>query len=202
MILTLALPAIEKMINHALTTDPDARAKIASIQNQLIEINCTDWKIKFYIVCTDHELQFEKKISRAANTTITGTLNNFLLIFIKGADTKTLFTYPIDIDGNTHNIEVLRDAFKNLDMDLEEKLSHFIGDALAHQICFRAKEAQKTLKNTNEKLMYQTKEYIYFEAKHFPTRGQVEKFYTDSAKLRDDVERLEAKMSLGIESAL
>lgn len=196
MILTLLLPALEKIINHALKADPDAIKKIARIENQIIEIHCEDWRIQFYIICTAGELQFEKKVQREANTIIKGTLNNFLHIFMRGGDSKTVFQYPIDIEGNTHNIEVLRDAFKNLDIDFEEKLSHFIGDTLAHKICFQIKDAKKTLKNTNEKLIDQAKEYIYFESKNLPTRKQVEQFYDDVAKLRDDVER----MSIIVES--
>lgn len=190
MILTLLLPALEKIINRALKTDPDAIAKIAGIENQVISVHCEDWRIQFYIVCSARELQFEKKLNCKANTIIKGTLNNFLHIFIRGADSKILFQYPIDIEGNTHNIEVLRDAFKNLDIDFEEKLAHFIGDTLAHKICFQIKESKKALKNTRQKLIDQATEYVYFESKNLPTRKQVEQFYDDVATLRDDVERM------------
>ncbi|MCX7121560.1 MAG: SCP2 sterol-binding domain-containing protein [Gammaproteobacteria bacterium] len=192
MILTLLLPALEKIINTALKNDPDALEKISSLENQLIKINCSDWNMIFYIAANDNGLLFYKKHSGAVNTEITGTLNNFLHIFIKGADTKTLFQHPIDISGNTHNIEVLRAAFKNIDLDLEEKLSHFVGDTLAHKLFFHLKETRKTFKRSSGELTVQAKEYIHFEAKNLVSKKQAEKFYADVARLRDDVDRMEA----------
>ena len=196
MIALIILPALEKLINAALQSDSDALAKIAILQNQVIEINCTDWKIRFFIVCTNSELQFEKKYSGAAHTIITGTLTNFLQIFMKGADTKSIFEHPIEITGNTHNMTVLRDTFKNIDLDLEEKLSHMVGDVLAHKICFHVKETKKTLRNTAKKVGLQAEEYIYFEGKNLPTRKQVEKLYEDIGTLRNDVERAEQRIAL------
>lgn len=195
MILTLLLSTLEKIIAQALKADPDAAAKIARIDNQVFEIHCDDWNMRFYIICAHHELQFEKKTHRKPNTIIRGTLNHFLHVFVKGATTSTLFEYPIDIDGNTHNIEVLRDAFKQIDLDLEEKLSRYLGDSLAHKIFFQAKEAKKTLENTSNKLISQIEAYIYFESKLLPTRKQAEQFYDDIAILRDDVARLEARIN-------
>lgn len=191
----LLLPTIEIILNRALKADPATRAKIATLKNQIIQINCTDWKIKFYILCGDGTLQFEKKSLRTSDTVVTGTLNHFFNLFMKGASNKTLFEYPIDIAGNTHNLEILRNAFENIDLDVEEKLSSLLGDALAHKLCFHAKETHHIARDTQEKLKEQIKEYIYCEAKHFPTRKKVEKFYTDIARLREDVERMEAKIN-------
>lgn len=195
MILTILLPALEKIINHALKSDPAALIKIAQLKNQVIKINCTDWEMVFYIVSDKNGLRFYKKYSDRVDTEINGNLNNFLHIFIKGADTKTLFQYPIDISGNTHSVTVLRDTFKNLDLDLEEKLSQLTGDSIAHKLFFHLKETHQGIQNTNQKLIQQIKEYIYFEAKNLVSKQQAEKFYSDIARLRDDVSRLEKNIA-------
>ncbi|MDP1574797.1 MAG: SCP2 sterol-binding domain-containing protein [Coxiellaceae bacterium] len=195
MILALLLPALESIINRALQCDPDALTKLSSIKNQVIKIHCTDWKVSFFIVIDSNGLQFHTKYFSQENTLIKSTGNNFLHVFIKGADTQTLFDYPMDISGNTHNLEVLREVFKNLDLDLEEKLSQIVGDVAAHKLFAHAHNVKSILKDTSEKLSDQAKEYLYFEAKHFPTQKQVEKFYKDIARLRDDVARLEARIN-------
>lgn len=196
MILTLLLPALETIINRALKCDPTALQKLATLKNQVIKVECTDWQFTFFIVIERQNLQFHQRYFSQENTLIKSTLNNFLHVFIKGADPKTLFDYPLDISGNTHNLEVLRDIFKNIDLDLEEKLSHVIGDVAAYRIFAHARKSKKFLKNTSEDLNAQIKEYIYFEAKYFPTRKKVEKFYQDIVRLRDDVERLEARIEM------
>lgn len=194
MILTILLPALEKIVNAALKNDPDALTKIASIKNQVIKIHCEDWKMTFYIVPSENGLQLHQKYFRADNTAITGTLNNFLNLFLKGADTKNLFHYPVEITGNTHNIEVLRDTFQSIDIDWEEKLSHYLGDVLAHKICTKIKKARNAIENSGEKLTEQAAEYIHYEAKNLVSKKQAEQFYKDVAKLRNDVERLESRL--------
>lgn len=195
MILTVLLPALERIMNRALKCDPDALKKLSAIKNQIIRIDCTDWRFSFFIIVDANGLQFHQKYFSQENTLIKSTLNNFLHVFMKGADTKTLFDHPMDISGNTHNLEVLRDVFQHLDLDLEEKISQVIGDVAAYRIFSRFRKTKNAAKNTSDKLNQQLKEYVYFEAKHFPTRKQVEKFYTNIATLRDDVERLEYRIN-------
>jgi ubiquinone biosynthesis protein UbiJ len=194
MILTLLLPVLEMIVNCALKADSDALAKVAPIQNQVIEIHCEDWEMIFYIVIDSQGLQFHRSYSGAANTIVRGTLNNFLHVFMKGGDTTSVFQNPIDITGDTHNIEVLRDAFKNLDIDFEEKLSHYLGDSISHKLFFRLKSAKNMLKKSADNITEQTKEFIHCETKNLVSHHQAEQFYTDIAKLRDDVERIEARI--------
>ena len=193
--LTLLLSPIESLVNRVIHSDPDALQKIASLKNQAIKIDCTDWNIALFILPNESGLQFENKYDGKINTEIVGTLNHFFKLILNGSDQKALFQYPVEIKGNTHTIEVLRDAFKSLDCDLEEQLSKILGDATAHQLFFHAAETKNTLKSISQKLKNNLQEFIYFESKSFPTKKQVEKFYTDVATLRDDVERAELKVN-------
>ncbi|EKD91764.1 MAG: hypothetical protein ACD_29C00394G0002 [uncultured bacterium] len=88
----------------------------------------------------------------------------------------------------------MRDAIKNNDYDLEEQISKVLGDAVAHKIVFHARETKNTVVNSLEKLKNSAKEFIYYETKSFPTKKQIERFYVDVAVLRNDVDRLEARM--------
>jgi ubiquinone biosynthesis protein UbiJ len=193
MLLTLFLPALERIINRAISCDPEALKKLSKIDNQVIKIHCTDWQFQFFMVINHQQILFHTRYFSAENTLITSTLNHFLHVFVKGANTKTLFDYPMDIAGNMHNLEILREIFTQLDLDLEEKLSQVIGDVAAHKMFSHARQSLKTAHTVSDKMQNQIKEYIYFEARHFPTQKQVEKFYQDIAILRDDVERLEKK---------
>lgn len=195
MILTLLLPVLETIVNRALFADPDALTKIVAIKNQVIEIHCEDWEMHFYVTIDSQGLRFHKKYSGESNTIIRGTLNNFLHIFMKGGDTKAVFNYPIEINGNTHNVEVLRDAFKNIDIDFEEKLSHYLGDTISHKLFFRLKEAKNLLKKSADNITEQTKEFIHYETKSLISQKQAEQFYSDVATLKDDVDRMEARIS-------
>lgn len=192
--LTFLLPALEAITNRALRCDPDALKKLQPLKNQVIKIHCTDWRFTFFIVIDHNGLQFHSKYFSHENTLIKSTLSNFLTIFVKGADTKTLFENPMEISGNTHTLEALRDIFSNLDLDLEEKLSAVIGDVAAHKLCAHTQKIRRITAQTTQKLGDQIKEYLYFEGKYFPTQKQLEQFYQDVTTLRDDTARLEARL--------
>ncbi len=192
--LTLLLPPIESLINRAIQSDPDALRKISALKNQVIKINCADWNISIFILPNESGLQFESKYDGKINTEIAGTLNHFFKLVLNGADQKALFQYPVEINGNTHTIEVLRDIFKNLDCDLEEQVSKILGDIAAHKLFFHVNKTLHTTKNMSQKLKSNLKEFIYFESKSFPTKKQVENLYTDIAILRNDVERAEIRI--------
>lgn len=191
----MLLAVLESVINRVLQADADALAKIATLENQVIEVYCDDWRMHFYITPTTNGLHFHPNYSGKVSTTIRGTLNNFLHIFISGGDTKALFHYPIDIEGSTHTVEILRDAFKNLDIDFEEKLSHYLGDGVAHKLHFHLRNTKDAIKNTGRKILSQTKEYLHYESKNGISKKQADQFYADIAKLRDDVDRAEARIN-------
>lgn len=193
--ITLVLPIIEKIANHALRSDPDALSQLGRINNQVIQIHCTDWEIVFHLIPTTHGLCFEKKAPTAVSTTVKSTLPNFLKLLSKGANTATLFHHPVEITGNTHNLDVLRDTFQQLEIDWEEALSHYVGDAVAHKLCFYANKANQSQQNARDRLRVNIQEYLQLEARALPTRVEIEQFYTDVATLRDDVDRFIQKNS-------
>ena len=194
MILSFALPVVEKIINRTLRLDPNFLQKCGSIHNQIIQINCTDWSFVFYIVVTTKGLQFEKQAPGRIDTIISGTVSSFFKLIANGADSIALFQSSIEIIGNTQNLEILRDIFRQLDIDWEEELSHFLGDAIAHKLYFYVKKTDVVRAETQEKLKINMQEYLHFEARALPTRIEVEKFYVDIAALRNDVDRLEARI--------
>ena len=195
MIITLALPLIEKIANAALKHDPNALTKLATIENQVIQVQCTDWRIIFHIIPTKSGLLFEKKPPTEPNTVIKSTLPNFLKLLSKGAETSSLFHYPVDISGSTRDLEVLRDVFANLDIDWEEALSQHVGDVIAHKLCFHANKAIDVKNKTKQKLGENITEYLHYEARALPTGDELEKFYQDIATLKNDIDRLEAKIN-------
>lgn len=193
--LSVLLSPIEYQINCALKQDAVALRKMASLRSQVIQIDCSDWEQTLFIFPHESGLQFETSYGGKVDTIISGTLNHFLHLFFRGTNSKTLFQYPVHISGNLQNIDILRDVFQNLDFDFEEKLSHFLGDGIAHRIVFHTRETKKQIQKALKTLKQNAQEFIYFESKSFPTRKMTERFYESVSVLRDDVERAEMRIN-------
>ncbi|MGB5200150.1 MAG: sterol-binding protein, partial [Sedimenticolaceae bacterium] len=88
--------------------------------------------------------------------------------------------------------EVLAD----LDIDWEEQLSRFTGDIAAHEIGRGVRAASREgarMRRSSEQIL---SEYLTEEARLLPHRFEVEDFIADVDTLRDDAERLAARIAL------
>ncbi|MCB1826964.1 MAG: SCP2 sterol-binding domain-containing protein, partial [Coxiellaceae bacterium] len=158
------------------------------------KIDITDWNLRFFILPYAQGIQLVDHYHEKPNTTISGKLFSLMKIGAAGASTTVMFDEAITISGDTKTGEVMRDVLKNLDIDWEEQLSKIVGDSLAHPIMHHAKKAIAFGKRSLESLTGNVSEYLHYESKQLPPAAAVEHFIEDVSKLRDDVDRLEARV--------
>lgn len=190
----ILLSPVEKIVNHALQENPTLRKKLRDIENKSVLVRCDDFNFSVCILIQQEKIYFRTTDDKTiCDATLSGTLSHFIFLMIKGVNTATLTRYPIEMRGNIHSVDLLRDVIMQLQIDWEEKLSHYVGDVIAHRVCALAQNACDASSRAAENLKMQMQEYVHFELKALPTRKQLEVFYSDVDKLRDDVERLFAR---------
>jgi ubiquinone biosynthesis protein UbiJ len=79
--------------------------------------------------------------------------------------------------------------------DIEEELSRLIGDVAAHQVGKLARGALSFGKGLGDTFAQNVAEYLQEESRDAVTRIEVDEFVSAVDKLRDDVERAEARMN-------
>jgi len=90
----------------------------------------------------------------------------------------------------------MQQILSHIDIDWEEQLSRLVGDTPATFISKGLCTAINFGKSILDSIKRNTEEYVHHEAKLCPTREDLELFYNDVATLRNDVDRLEAKLNL------
>ena len=78
--------------------------------------------------------------------------------------------------------------------DLEEELSRFIGDVAAHRIAEFARGVGNWAREVRTTMGGNIREYLQEESRDVPTQYEVDRFTRDVGTLRDDVERLAARL--------
>ena len=129
----------------------------------------------------------------AADARLIGTPLAFARLGLSG-DRSALHTGDIQISGDTELGQQLRDILAAMDIDWEEHLSKFTGDVIAHQAGNAARASQRWAQQSSAALLQDTGEYLQYERELLPDRVQVETFMQQVDVLRDDVERLEARV--------
>jgi len=83
---------------------------------------------------------------------------------------------------------------KRADLDWEELLSRYTGDVIAHQIGNLARSLTRWSKDAGARLGQDLAEYLLFESALLPPRLEVETFLDAVDQLRNDVDRLAARL--------
>jgi ubiquinone biosynthesis protein UbiJ len=78
--------------------------------------------------------------------------------------------------------------------DLEEEVAKWLGDAPAHALGLAARGIGAWLKRAGVALRTNTAEYLQEESRAVPAPLEAQAFYSDVERLRDDVERLAARL--------
>ena len=109
---------------------------------------------------------------------------------------RQLFSGNVRIEGDDQTAHRFSEALGGLDIDWEEQLSHITGDIAAHEIGrglrALAREGKRIGRSSGDNLS----EYLTEEARLLPHRFEVDDFLSEVDALRDDVERLAARITL------
>ena len=81
-----------------------------------------------------------------------------------------------------------------LDIDWEDRLSRFIGGTAAHRVGRTLRGLGQFGRNSAERFGENLREYLQQETRDLPLREEVEHFNEAVDCLRDDIDRLEAKL--------
>ena len=84
---------------------------------------------------------------------------------------------------------------QNIDIDLEEPLSKWVGDTLAYKIGKFVRGSSRFAVNTSKTLAMDLSEYLRFEIEMLPDDLLVEEFCKDVDVLREDVDRLTQRIN-------
>lgn len=193
--LSFALPAIEKILNHYLKLDPETKTRLAVLDKKVILLQLEPIALKIYWLFTPDSVFLVNAYEGPVDVTLKGSILDFLRFGVNMNDQHAAFTGNISTTGNLDTAQDFKELFANLEIDWEEQLSHVTGDVVAHQIgnVFRAiKNWAQQSRNT---LQRDITEYIQEEARWLPPREELQHFFMDVDKLRDDVERLELRIN-------
>lgn len=100
-----------------------------------------------------------------------------------------------EISGDPEVAERYAKLLKLARPDLEEEVAKWLGDVPAHALGEAARGAWAWLKRARAALRMNTAEYLQEEARIVPARLEAQAFYADVERLRDDVERAEARLA-------
>ncbi len=186
--------AIDTSLNQYLSLDEDVSLFLTPIAGKVIAINILPFNETLYLCPTTDKIQILENYTQEVDTTISGSLSALGFMGLSSTPMRSIFSGEVKIEGDTHTAHKFQQLSDKLDIDLEEKFSHFTGDVIAHKIGNIFRSAQDWTEESINTFKLNSKEFLQEETKDLPAAPEADQFYQHVDQLRSDYDRLLARI--------
>jgi len=189
--------AIENLLNRNLPRSPRAQELCESLKGRSVRIEAQGlgWRLDCESLGSSLQLRKSAAATREPDAEIGGSLMN--LAALAGSHPEDVIQRgAVTIRGDAEVAQKFRELAMLLKPDVEEELSRLIGDTPAHQALRLARMAAGFGRRTVETGVRNMAEYLAHERGDLVSRAEAEDFYRGVERLREDLDRLDARARL------
>jgi ubiquinone biosynthesis accessory factor UbiJ len=191
----MLLTPFENLLNRNIAGSSAARAMCRRLQGKVLALKFEGIPLNLFLRVEAEQIAVTSQSDATPNATLTGTPLAFArLIGPKPED--ALRAGSVHISGDAEAAQAFSELLQLTRPDLEEELSRLIGDVPAHQVGQAARSALGFARRAVDTFTQNVSEFLQHESRDAPSRTEADEFSSSVDKLRDDVERLEARLSL------
>ena len=193
---------IETALNEYIKMDAQASAKLKPLSGKVIVIELSGWDISLYMLPDAQGIQLLTEYTAKPDTIIKGKPVALFNMSKGDGSAAILREQNISIDGDLELGQQFNQFFKQLDIDWEEKLAQTFSrftsesnaDVLAHNMGRLVRGIQQWQPQAKATLEKNIAEYLQQESQILPYAEEFEPFNKAVDTLRNDVDRLEARI--------
>lgn len=190
----LAIAGLEEAFNRYLALDQDAAEQLAKLHGRVIAFDVVGLGLTLFLIPGPGGLQILSEYEDTPDCRLRGTPMALARMGDRQASSDQLFSGTVEISGNTELAHQFGKILGGMEVDWEEQLSHYTGDIVAHEVGKLFRSTGHWGSRTLETLRLDVQEYLHEELRLLPVKPEIEAFMTDVDTLRDDAERLQARM--------
>ncbi|SIT69275.1 ubiquinone biosynthesis protein UbiJ [Ectothiorhodosinus mongolicus] len=183
---------IEEAINRFLGLDADSQARIERMQKAVIAVEITGLDLTLFFLPAADSMQVLSHYDGQADARIAAT--PLALINLATGTSGTQLPEGVVITGDAEVAKQFNDLLRQVDIDWEELLARLTGDIIAHQTGRTLAEIRQWWQRNNQAWQADIAEYLQEESRTLPSPPEVEGFLDAVDALRNDAERLEARL--------
>ncbi|MFD2114014.1 ubiquinone biosynthesis accessory factor UbiJ [Thiorhodococcus fuscus] len=188
------LAVVEQTINRYIALDPEGSAAFAALAGRIIGIELKGFGTRVTVIPSARRLQVFGTYESEPDCLIRGSLLGLARMGMTERKETPLISGEVEIEGDTALAQDFSAALAALQIDWEEQLARVIGDPFARQVGNQVRSAERWGQRTSDSMTANLREYLQEERRLLPTRYEVDAFLNQVDGLRDDVERLAARI--------
>ena len=182
-------------LNRYIEADQERAAGLDQIKGKLICLYVREIDKTLSLRIEQRYLQEETNNDVEADVEISISLK-ILPEFLIGADQdKLIKNGGIEIKGDAHIASVFQNTLREIEIDWEEIISKYTGDAVAYQIGQGAKAVHSFGRNLRDNMRQDLRDYLQDNVQAAATQEEVDQFIQEVDNVRAKADRLEARLN-------
>ena len=190
------LLGLEQTLNRVLALDSYTAERLAAFHGKVIGFEIRGFGFSLYLVPgASGRVQLFSRIEGEPDCLTRGAPLDLLNAAFADRKEDALFSGRLEIRGDTQLAHRFSELLVSLDIDWEEQLAKLAGDPVAHEagraFASTGRWAARAARVSGQDLG----EYLQEEARLLPTRYEVEEWQDGVDNIREDLDRLEARIA-------
>jgi ubiquinone biosynthesis protein UbiJ len=184
------LQPVARVLNRNIGESTAAREQCERLDGKVVAIRVRDTALSSFFSINNEIVTLSAEHDTEPDVVITGSLVTLALM----AGEDSIRDGSLDLTGDAATAQAFQQLLAHAKPDVEEELSGVIGDAAAHTLGKFAKGIGRWARETRSIMRDNIREYLQEESRDVPSRYEVERFSKAVNALRDDVERVAARI--------
>jgi ubiquinone biosynthesis protein UbiJ len=186
-----SIAAIESLLNQHIQESSTAQDRLFALAGRSLAINIRNFDINLQLDAEQTRLEVSM-ISGDSIVATTATISGTPLTLLSLLNVSTLADFRaagVEFSGDIQTAEAFAELLRLARPDLEEELSHLVGDIVAHKMARSIRRMKGWGTRAIDALTMDTSEFLQEEIRQLPPRVEVESFSREVERLREDADR-------------
>jgi ubiquinone biosynthesis accessory factor UbiJ len=193
----LLLKSCEHWLNRCVAESSAARAALAALDGRSLTIELQGFSLSLRLLAHDEALVLGRGAREVSSATLRGTPLELLRLLGRDRERTMAGRFRdsgAQLTGSIDVAESFGEALRLARPDLEEALARWIGDLPAHRIGRAGRGLVDWTLASAAAVERDVADYLKEESRMLPTRPEARAHARAVERLRDDIERLEARI--------
>ncbi len=189
-----------RLLNKNIQASTPARELCGQLSARVIAVRLRDTALSMYFTIGDDAVDLTTASDAEPDVVLTGSL--LALARMAGQRGEgAIRDGSLDLTGDAETAQAFQRLLAFARPDIEEELSGLVGDVAAHRLGEIARGIGRWGRGVRSTMRDNIREYLQEESRSLPSRYEVERFAKDVDVLRDDVDRLAARIDKLVDGA-
>ena len=192
--LEAVLRPVTRLLNRNMRESTPARELCAKLSGTVVAVRVRDTALAAYFVVHDDALDIVASTSEDPDVAISGSLVTLARMLGQSGE-AAVRDGSLELTGDAELADKFHQLLSHARPDVEEELSGVVGDVAAHRLGEIARGLGRWSRSVRSTMGANISEYLQEESRDVPSRYEVDRFAAHVGKLRDDVDRIEARLN-------